>query len=87
MLEQYNNRVAPTLSDPPFISLFQGSFLEIEHDHFDADVIFANSTCFSNELMLDIARRAEKMRIGSRFISFTMKLPSPCFKVRTSELH
>lgn len=81
VLSNYNQTVAATLSDPPHISFIEGSFLDDSNDHFDADVVFANSTCFSNELMIDIAKRADKMRLGSRFISFTVKLPSPCFRV------
>lgn len=86
ILENFKEQVGACLSNPPYISFVGGSFLDRDNDHFDADLVFANSTCFSNELMIDIAKRAEKMRVGARFITFTVKLPSPYFKVMTSSL-
>lgn len=41
----------------------------------DCDVVFANSTCFDEELLEKLAAKAEKMRAGSRFISLTFPLP------------
>jgi len=42
-----------------------------------ADVCVANSTCFSSELMLDLAGLAAGMRKGSVFVTLTKRLPSP----------
>ena len=40
----------------------------------DADVCFANSTCFSYELMRSIAEHARKMKKGSFFVTLTKEL-------------
>eukprot|EP01038_Epipyxis_sp_PR26KG_P006424 gene6424-8842_t len=64
------------------IKLLNVSFMdELEDDWTNADIIFANSTCFDNDLMEKIALKAEKLRQGSRFISFTRPLPSENFQV------
>ena len=42
----------------------------------DADVAFANSTCFPPELMSLLASKANLMKDGSIFITTTKKLPS-----------
>lgn len=47
----------------------------------NADIVFANSTCFNSLLMNQIAHNAVKMRPGSRLITFTSQLPSEAFKV------
>ena len=43
------------------------------------DIVFANSTCFDEQLMQAMARVAERMKPGSRFITLTKQLPSPEF--------
>ncbi len=57
----------------------QGSFLEF--DWTDGDVVFANSTCFDDALMTQMATCAERLRPGSVFVSFTKSLPSRCFEI------
>ena len=57
------------------------------YDWSDGDVCFANSTCFSNELMQQLAVTAAKMKPGSFFITFTRRLPSPHFEVLEYERH
>lgn len=73
----------PECCYPPQISLFCGSFLSLEstHDWTDADVVFANSTCFSNELISSIEVLARGLRIGARVITFTVPLTSDYFAV------
>ena len=46
-----------------------------------ADIVFANSTCFDLELMQHIAVLAERMRVGTRVITFTRSLPSNAFEI------
>ena len=45
------------------------------------DIVFANSTCFDATLMEDMARIAERMKPGSRFITLTKQLPSSSFQL------
>lgn len=41
----------------------------------------ANSTCFSDELMDQLAMKADSMKVGSFFITTTRRLPTDCFEV------
>ena len=50
-------------------------------DWSDGDVIFANSTCFSDTLMSEMADMAEKLKENAIFITFTKALPSELFEV------
>ena len=45
----------------------------------DADVVFANSTCFSPELMNLLAAKASLLKDGAVFITTTKQLPSEKF--------
>jgi Histone methylation protein DOT1 len=51
------------------------------HDWTDADVVFANSVCFDDELYHNVTNLALKMKKGAFFISFTKRLPSADFVV------
>ena len=53
----------------------------------DADVWFANSTCFDEELMRKLALIANRMRIGTYAITFTKRLPSEHWQVLEAELY
>ena len=56
------------------INLYNNDFLLL--DWSNASVLFANSTCFSTELMIKLSKKAEKeLKIGTFFITFTKKLP------------
>ena len=46
-----------------------------------SDIVFANSTCFDEILMLKIAEMAVNMRPGSTFISLTRALESSEFDI------
>ena len=59
----------------------------ISEDWTDGDVVFANSTCYDDELMARISDIAVGMRKGTFFVSFTKRLPAPDFKVLEAELH
>jgi hypothetical protein len=50
-------------------SIAKGSFLN--YDWTDGDVIFANSTCFDDNLMLSMSKMAEELRPGAIFVTFT----------------
>lgn len=45
----------------------------------DADVVFANSTCFDDDLMTKLANRADLLKPGAFFITTTKRLPSEQF--------
>ena len=71
------------MPDPPKICLTHGSFLTEPHasSWSDADLVFANSTCFPDELIADIAEKCISLAVGSRVITFTTSLRSEYFKV------
>lgn len=48
----------------------------------DADLWFANSTCFDEELMAKLAVVANRMRVGTFGVTFTKALPSALWQVR-----
>ena len=49
--------------------MYEGSFLDF--DWSDGDVVFANSTCFDDELMMDMSKKAEKLKAGALIVTFT----------------
>jgi hypothetical protein len=57
----------------PLLEVHHGDFLNF--DWSNSSVLFANSTCFSHELMLSLSRKAEETKKGTFFITFTKKLP------------
>jgi len=55
-------------------------FLCADFRHFDwsdADVVWANSTCFGTELMTHLSNFSQRMKEGSYFITLTQRLNSP----------
>jgi hypothetical protein len=54
-------------------------------DWSDADVVFANSTCFDEQLMTDLARQAERMKLGAYMMTLTKGLQSTHFQVIESK--
>lgn len=81
IVERYNRKYRSYLSTGLDLhaSVHQGSFLE--YDWSDGDVVFANSTCFDDDLMSDMSKRAENLRPGAIFITFTKGLTSSKFEV------
>ena len=58
----------------PHIEFICGNF--INFDLTEASFIFCNSTCFSNELLLNISKKLSKeVQVGCIVITFTKKLP------------
>jgi len=62
------------------VKCMKGSFLN-DCPWDDGDVIFANSTCFDDELMEGMSREAGKLKPGAFFITFTKGLSSEKFEV------
>lgn len=58
----------------PVLELYNGDFLL--HSWENASFIFANSTCFSPELMNAIAKKADEVKIGTIIVTFTKRLPN-----------
>ena len=61
------------------IRVYEGSILE--EDWADGDLIFANSTCFSPDLMSRMGEQGEKLQPGAYFITFTKGLTSKAFEL------
>jgi hypothetical protein len=68
--------------------MINGSFLKMKtKDWRDADIVFANSTCYDEILMGHIAKLAQGLRKGAFFISLTKRLPSSEFVVLEYEMY
>lgn len=67
------------LGQPQYAQVFEGSFLD--YDWSDGDVIFANSTCFSEELMQSLSDQAERLKPGAIVVTFTKGLTSRAFEL------
>lgn len=91
MLASYNTRGKTKLEDREFdthCSFVCGSFLDTKaKDWRDADLVFANSTCYDDALMAKIANLAIGMRKGSFFVSFTKRLACQDFKILEHEMY
>ncbi len=90
MLASYNTRGKTKLQDREFdthCSFVFGDFLDMKvRDWRDGDVVFANSTCYDEELMAKIAEKAIGMKKGSFFISFSKRLASEDFVILEHEM-
>jgi hypothetical protein len=73
-LYEDNKEIVPNLKDKPDICFVNGDFLET--DWSDASFLFANSTCFSPDLMQALSTKAEELQAGAYFVTFTKKLPN-----------
>eukprot|EP00968_Pinguiococcus_pyrenoidosus_P027606 scaffold7384_cov236-Pinguiococcus_pyrenoidosus.AAC.6 len=58
--DRYVKQVEPLLANPPLLRLYNGDMLATQYDWSDGDLVFANSTCFEQSLLLRIAQTAEK---------------------------
>jgi hypothetical protein len=83
ILDRFNGNIAPLLSKhSPTVHFLHGSFLSEAHTWSDADLVFANSTCFPDELIGKIEVQARRLKVGARVVTFTSSLRSEYFKVR-----
>mmetsp|Transcript_2283 Transcript_2283/g.4206 ORF Transcript_2283/g.4206 Transcript_2283/m.4206 type:complete len:244 (-) Transcript_2283:278-1009(-) len=88
LLDRWNKAIRPNLpkeQQKTDIQFVCGD--AIAYDWSDADLCFANSTCFDSKLMQQLAQAAHSMRKGTFFITFTKELPSTAWKVLESERH
>jgi hypothetical protein len=90
MQASYNTRGKTKLEDREFdthCSFVFGDFLDMKvRDWRDADMVFANSTCYDDELMAKIADLAAGMKKGSFFVSITKRLGSSDFAILEHEM-
>lgn len=63
----------------PSVEFIHDSFLH--YDWSDGDVIFANSTCFEDSLVDQLAKLGERLAPGSIVVTFTKGLNSSCFSL------
>lgn len=69
-----NPDLVPAFTNEESIELVCGDFLS--YDWRNASFLFANSTCFSGELMQSLAKKAEEeLPVGAVFVTFTKRLP------------
>ena len=82
---QVNLRCGSFLSPDISATWPMGGGVSSKVDYFsdwtDADVVFANSTCFPSPLMRQIEIMCRELKTGSRVITFTTALSSEFFKV------
>ena len=68
-----------SLSEKQHVSVFEGSFCDF--DWSDGDLVFANSTCFSDELMNQVSQLAGRLKPGAIVVTFTKGLNSDRFEL------
>jgi len=81
VLERYNQHYRQYLStgNSQRVAVYQGSILE--QDWSDGDLVFANSTCFDDDLMEQMSKQAERLSPGAFFVTFTKGLTSDEFEL------
>jgi hypothetical protein len=57
----------------PSLEVLNADFLE--QDWSESSLVFANSTCFSTDLMKKLSKKADELKKGTFFVTFTKKLP------------
>lgn len=68
-----NPQLVPDFTNDRNIELICGDFLSM--DWSDSSFLFANSTCFSPDLMQSLSKKAEELPVGALFVTFTKRLP------------
>lgn len=81
IVDRYNSSFKQQLAlgQPQHVSVFEGSFLD--YDWSDGDVVFANSTCFEDDLMAQLSQQAERLKPGAMVVTFTKGMSSPAFEL------
>ena len=75
VLDRYDRKLRRLIqgrNDSPQIEYVHGSFTNV--DWSDGDLIFANSTCFSDELLMSIGQQSVDLKPGSILVTFTRGL-------------
>eukprot|EP01038_Epipyxis_sp_PR26KG_P014928 gene14928-20080_t len=81
IVERYNTEFKSFLAigQSQNAAVYEGSFLDF--DWSDGDVVFANSTCFDDELMLSLSKMAEKLQPGAIVVTFTKGMTTTKFEL------
>ena len=95
LIERYNSTKESLLQLPSrefhtAIQTFKGDMLQTDIvDWRDADVLFANSTCYSSQIMSKISNIAMGLKKGAFIVTFTSHLTpmSPHFEILDCEAH
>ena len=84
VLERFETGVRPHLPEEQIgkIHFIKGDILH--HDFSDGDVVLAQTTCFPENLMLDLEEKLEKLKPGSKVITLSQSLRSPLFEMTHS---
>jgi SAM-dependent methyltransferase len=80
ILEKYEKEVRPKIlekKNQQKIEFILGDFLKI--DFSDADVVFANSTCFSQQVIAKLETSFLSLKKGARIMTLTKKLTNKNF--------
>ena len=87
IFRRYETEVKPILpseKQKQVIELVNSDFLEF--DISEADLIFAHSTCFYDELMIALEKKCALLRKGTKLILVTKNFNSPLFEpLKSSE--
>lgn len=59
----------------------------LTEDFFDADIVFAHSTCFYDELWSNLEKKLEKLKSGTKVITVTKTIDSSEFVFLATEEH
>ncbi len=73
-LYKANRHLLPDYNAFPDVSFINADFLQ--ENWSDASFVFANSTCFSPELMQLLSDKAQCLKPGAVFVTFTKRLPN-----------
>lgn len=81
VVDRYNREFRSVLcaGQNQHASVHEGSILDV--NWLDGDVVFANSTCFDDDLMKHISTMAEGLKPGAIVVTFTKGLSSKAFEV------
>ncbi|CAM9216083.1 unnamed protein product [Chrysoparadoxa australica] len=81
VVESYNRNYREVLASnqAQHVAVYCGSFLN--HDWSDGTVVFANSTCFDDDLMAKMGKKAELLQPGSYLVTFTKGINSEKFQL------
>lgn len=88
VLQRYQNEIVPTIGDrdgKSKVSFIFGSFLDV--DLSNADIIFMNSTCFQDDLILALDEKLTELKPGTQIITLSKTLKSPCYEVYKHQLY
>lgn len=89
LLDRWERVAVPRLPEdcaPGPVRFLHGDILALKSEWTRGDVIFANSTCFDERLMVALAEAAEACQVGSFFITTTKRLPSHKWSIVEAEL-